>query len=198
MKFKMSEKSLFAVLLRSPWWVSLLVAAGFAAVARALLPVQYQTVGMLGSFPFVVIGAIAAWKQWRAPSASRVTETLEAVAAMPWKTFEAVLRDAWTRQGYAVTAAGAAQGGADFRLEKAGRSTLVSARRWKAGNHGAEPLRELAAAVRTADASGAVYVALAALNENTAALAKTENIQVLQGDALAALLQGSMPTREKK
>ncbi|MGA0569371.1 restriction endonuclease [Variovorax sp. VNK109] len=195
MKFRMSEKSLFAVLLRSPWWVSLLVAAGFAAVARALLPERFQTVGMLGSFPFVVIGAIAAWRQWKAPSAARVTETLEAVSTMPWKNFEALLRDAWTRDGYTVTAG---SGGADLRLEKAGRTTMVSARRWKAGNHGAEPIRELAAAVRKADASGAIYVALAALNENTAALLKTEGVQLLQGEALAALIAGSMPTVQQK
>ena len=30
MKFKMSEKSLFATLLRSPWWVSFLVMLGVA------------------------------------------------------------------------------------------------------------------------------------------------------------------------
>lgn len=195
MKFKMSEKSLFAVLLRSPWWVSLLVAAGFAAVARVLLPERFQTVGMLGSFPFVVIGAIAAWRQWKAPSASRVTETLQAVSSMPWKNFEALLRDAWTRDGYTVAAG---SGGADLRLEKAGRTTMVSAKRWKAGNHGAEHVRELAAAVRKADATSAIYVALVGLNENTAALAKSEGVQVLQGEALAVLLAGSMPPAQQK
>ena len=38
MKWKMSDKSLFALLLRSPWWISIAVFVGFALLARALLP----------------------------------------------------------------------------------------------------------------------------------------------------------------
>jgi hypothetical protein len=49
-KFKMSEKSLFAVLLRSPWWISFLLVAVIALVAGALLPAEYAGVGMLGAF----------------------------------------------------------------------------------------------------------------------------------------------------
>ena len=38
MRFKMSERSLFALLLRSPWWVSFLAALAVALVARLVLP----------------------------------------------------------------------------------------------------------------------------------------------------------------
>ena len=38
MKWQMAENSLFAVLLRSPWWVSFLVAAGVFALMRYFLP----------------------------------------------------------------------------------------------------------------------------------------------------------------
>jgi restriction system protein len=38
MRFKMSERSLFAVLLRSPWWVSFLAALAVVLVARVVLP----------------------------------------------------------------------------------------------------------------------------------------------------------------
>ena len=34
MKLESAKDSLFAVLLRSPWWISVAVAAGIAAVAR--------------------------------------------------------------------------------------------------------------------------------------------------------------------
>ena len=37
MKFKMAPNSLFAILLRSPWWISLAIAAVFAGASRALL-----------------------------------------------------------------------------------------------------------------------------------------------------------------
>ena len=55
MKFKMSEQSLFAILLRSPWWISLALAVGFALLARALLPAEYFVFGVMGGFPFIVI-----------------------------------------------------------------------------------------------------------------------------------------------
>jgi restriction system protein len=52
MKLKMSEKSLFATLLRAPWWVSFAVMLALALVAGAFLPDAYKTAGMLGTFPF--------------------------------------------------------------------------------------------------------------------------------------------------
>ncbi len=38
MQFKMKENSLFAVLLRSPWWISFLVAAAIGLVATLAMP----------------------------------------------------------------------------------------------------------------------------------------------------------------
>ena len=38
MKFKMAEKSLFAILLRSPWWISFVVVGVIVLAAGALLP----------------------------------------------------------------------------------------------------------------------------------------------------------------
>ncbi|MBS1216539.1 MAG: restriction endonuclease, partial [Proteobacteria bacterium] len=78
MKLKMHENSLFAILLRSPWWISVAIAAGIVIVARFFLPDAYA---FFVGLPFFVIGVMAGWKQLRAPSASRVAETLESVRA---------------------------------------------------------------------------------------------------------------------
>lgn len=71
-KFKMSSNSLFAILLRSPWWVSFALVGVFSLAAAALLPRDYVLVGLLGTFPFFVVGCVGAWRQWRAPSAARM------------------------------------------------------------------------------------------------------------------------------
>ena len=76
MKFKMAEKSLFAILLRSPWWISFAIAVAFGLASKALLPAQYFVFGALGGLPFVVIGVIAAWRQFSAPSTAHVEGTL--------------------------------------------------------------------------------------------------------------------------
>ena len=103
MKFKMSEKSLFATLLRAPWWVSFLVMFGVALVAGALLPEAYKTAGMLGAFPFFVIGVMAAWRQRNAISASRIQELVEQARGMGWRDFSVLIEEALRQQGFVVS-----------------------------------------------------------------------------------------------
>ncbi|HET9977582.1 MAG TPA: restriction endonuclease, partial [Burkholderiaceae bacterium] len=63
MKLKMAENSLFAVLLRSPWWVSTAIGVALGALGVALLPESWRVAAALSGFPFLVIGAMAAWRQ---------------------------------------------------------------------------------------------------------------------------------------
>ena len=143
MKFKMAEKSLFAVLLRSPWWISFGVVGLITLASGVLLPKEYFVVGALAGFPIFVVGCIAAWRQLRAPSPAKVAEMLDAVNSMPWRSFADTLESAWTREGCTVERLKPG-GAADMALILGGKTTLVSARRWKAATHGVEPLRESA------------------------------------------------------
>ncbi len=55
MKGEMAESSLFAVLLRSQWWISAGIAALMIGVAMTLIPEpyhQYRIIGALTSLPF--------------------------------------------------------------------------------------------------------------------------------------------------
>ena len=190
MKFKMSENSLFAVLLRSPWWISFVVVGLITLAAGAFLPKEYFVVGALAGFPIFVVGCMAAWKQLRAPNPAKVAEMLDAVASMPWRSFADTLATAWERAGYTVERLNAdGNNAADMRLTLGGKTTLVSAKRWKAATHGVEPLRELQAAMAAADASAGVYVAaLGQVSDNARIYARDHGIVVLQGDAVAQLL----------
>ena len=86
----MNKNSLFAVLLRSPWWISIAVAAGIFALARMALPEAYALYGIFASLPFIVIGGYAAWQQLRAPSAAQIAATLESLRALSWGEFSAI------------------------------------------------------------------------------------------------------------
>ena len=188
MKFRMAENSLFAVLLRSRWWISLLIAIAFVGLVNALLPPEYRLVGSMGAFPFFVIAGIAFWKQLGAPSEGEVSTLLEGASKMGWPEFEQKLRAGFARQGWQVQAG---QGGADFLLERGGKgSRLVSARRWKAARHGEDAVQALDKAMQAQDVPHGVYVALGDLSPQAAKLAKARQIEVLQGDALARLLRG--------
>jgi restriction system protein len=192
MKLKMAPNSLFAVLLRSPWWISIGIALLFGAAAYAWLPAEYRVAGALGGAPFAVIGVIAAWQQSRLPSAKRSEELLGAVSAMAWPQFSNTLEQGFAKQGYSVERR---QGAADFALSRAGRTTLVSARRWKAARHGEESLQTLHSAARAVD-SDCIYVTLGELSANAQSFAKRNNIQLMQGPALAYLLRDAkLPAR---
>ncbi len=185
----MAEKSLFAILLRSPWWISFAVVGVIVLAAGALLPKDYFVVGALAGFPFVVVGSMAAWRQLRAPAPAKVAEMLDAVATMPWRGFADSLAAAWARAGYTVERLPGTHAGADMRLALGGKTTLVHARRWKAATHGVEPLRELHAAMQASEAPAGVYVAaLGQVSDNARSFARDHGIVVLQGDAVAQLL----------
>lgn len=186
MKFKMSEKSLFATLLRAPWWVSFLVMFAVALVAGALLPEAYKTAGMLGAFPFFVIGVMAAWRQRNAISASRIQELVEQARGMGWRDFSVLVEEALRQQGFVVTRM--ADGPADFQIEKNGRITLVSAKRWKAATVGAEHLRELLALRESREAFSCTCMSLGVFSQAAIDLAHNSPMQLLGPANIAQLM----------
>jgi len=186
MKLKMAEKSLFAILLRSPWWISLLVVALFALASIALLPTAYVAYGVIGGLPFLVIAVIAAWRQSRAPSPTLLAAALERAGAMSWREFSAAVEHGLGRQGYRVTRLDG--NAADFRLERQGQVSLLSCRRWKAASHGIEPLRELDTARRAQGAQHAIYISLGSLTDQARRHAQDADIRLIHGNDLALLM----------
>jgi len=186
MKFKMSEKSLFATLLRAPWWVSFLVMFAVALVAGALLPEAYKTAGMLGAFPFFVIGVMAAWRQRNAISPKRIQELVEQARGMGWRDFSVLVEEALRQQGFVVSRLN--EGPADFQIEKNGRVTLVSAKRWKAATVGAEHLRELLAVRESRDAFSCTCMSLGVFSQAAIDLANDSPVQLLGAANIAQLM----------
>jgi restriction system protein len=186
MKWQMNENSLFAILLRSSWWVSFAIAAALTGVAVALLPEAYRIFGAVTGLPFFVIGCIAAWRQFQAPSTVRINNTVAAVRAMSWVEFSRAIEAAYRGDGYAVTAVGAAA--ADFEIRKEWRIALVSCKRWKAARTGVEPLQDLHAAKEARNAQECIYVATGELTDNAHAFAVKHAIRLVDGSELARLL----------
>ena len=186
MKLRMAKDSLFAILLRSPWWVSIAITAGIVAVVRLVLPAVPVVYAVFAALPFVVIGAIAGWRQLRQPSTKRVVDTLGKVREMSWGDFSSALEDAFRRDGYTVNRfAGAA---ADFELTKAGRISLVACKRWKVARTGIEPLRDLHEAKRAREAQECIYVATGEITDGALRFAREKGIRVVHGAELAKLL----------
>jgi restriction system protein len=182
MKWELNKNSLFAIMLRSPWWVSALAAIGLVVGLRLLIPTSYA---VFAALPLAVIAAYVAWQQLRAPSARRVAGTLERLRAMSWEDFSAAVEEAYRREGYTVSRLA---GHADFELVQGARSTLVACKRWKATRTGIEPLRELEVIRRAREAHGCIYVAAGEVTEGARAFAAQKSIRLVQGAELAKLL----------
>lgn len=186
MKFKMSEKSLFAALLRSPWWVSFLVMLAVALVAGALLPEDYKIPGMLGAFPFFVIGVMAAWRQRNAIGTDRINTLVEEARQMGWRDFSILVEEGLRSQGFEVSRL--EQGAADFQIRKNGKTTLVSAKRWKAATLGAEHLRDMLAARESMEAFSCSCMCLGTFSRTALDLADKTPMQLLGPSSIAQLM----------
>ncbi len=190
MRLKMAPNSGFAVLLRSPWWISFMLAAAIVAGCYALLPSDIAPFAAVGALPLSIIGCIAAWRQWRRPSAARVQQTLEQAAAQPWSALAQQLQRAWQSEGHQVEPL-AGSSAADLRItEASGRTLLVAARRCKAASHGVQPLRALQQEIERRQADGGVYLVLQGqVSEQAHDYARAQGLALLEGDALATLLR---------
>lgn len=186
MRLKMSEKSVFAYLLRSPWWVSMLCVLVYALVARLIVPEKYLIYALACAGPFLIAAVITGWRQWQVPSDTQVASTIEKVSGMSSAQFRALMEKTFQREGYLVTSA---KGVADFKLVKNGRTTLLSCKRWKAATHGVEALIELESARLAESANESIYVATGTISDNARKYAMAHRIRLVMDAELSKLLR---------
>jgi len=179
--------------MRSPWWVSALVAAGIVALAHLVLSDTFAPLGKYAALPFIVIACVTGWRQLRTPRAERIAATLETLRSMSWEEFSPALEAAFRREGYDVALLKGA--GADFVLTRDGGTSLVGCKRWKAALSGVEPLRELDAAKQAREARECIFVAAGEITENARAFATEKNIRLLHGAELAKIFAAGLPQR---
>jgi restriction system protein len=196
MKWKMSDRSLFAILLRSPWWMSFLLVAAISLASSALLPTEYKVVGALCSLPFAVIGAMAAWRQRNLLSPAQADALQSAMAAMHWREFSPLLSQAFVHQGYTVTAL--SQGLADFKLTRQGQTTLVCAKRWKAAAWGMDNLQALLSERDARDATHLMCVSLQAMPQALKSFAAQNRVTWLTEQSLWSSVAPVYPSNSSK
>ena len=169
-----AKRSLFAILSRSPWWLSVLIAAAVFMAVRQFMP---DYAALASTLPFLGIAGYAGWRQMRAPGAERGAAALAGLRALSWPAFAARIEEAFLRDGHAVIAlAGSA---ADYELRKNGRVVLAGCKRWKVAQTGVEPLRELLQSKQAADAHECLYVTAGDLSPNARQFASQNGIRLL-------------------
>ena len=114
---------------------------------------------------------------------------------MAWPAFSQLLEDAFKRDGYSVQRGQAGQAqindAVDFVLERQGRRTVVSARRWKQARTGLETLRALQAARDAAEAADALCIGLGPLTDTARPFAAEHRVKVWQLQEITLALRGA-------
>ena len=96
----MRKDTLFSVLSRAPWWISIAAGAAAFASVRIFLP---DIAAIFAALPFVAIAGYAAWRQLGTPSVTNAVEILGKIRGMSWENFSALMCEAFRRDGYRVT-----------------------------------------------------------------------------------------------
>lgn len=186
MKLKMAPNSVFAILLRSAWWISAAVTMLIFLLSLALLPRAYAGFGVFAASPFFLIAVVRGWRQWRAPSQAQQEQTGQALRAMNWNDFAQALETGFAQDGSQVKRL--RSDSADFVLQRAGKTALVSARRWKAARTGVVPLRALQAARQAQQADEAIYIAIEEISATARQFASEHDISLITEPELTRLL----------
>ena len=184
----MAESSLFAILLRSSWWYSVLIGLAFIALSSIVFGGQYLLLGVFGSLPFFGIAGYAGYKQSQQPSQKRVLEVAQLARKMPAAQIADKIATRYVEERYKSSAFKG--NAADLELTRGNRKILLCSKRYKVANTGIDPLKQLVAAGETAEATGYLYVALGEISAAAHDYAKQNNIELIQATRLAAFFDG--------
>lgn len=190
MAIKMAENSLFAILLRSPWWYSAVAAGLILILSSAIARGKFLIIGVSLSLPFFAIAFYAAFKQFQRPSPQQIAKVAAEARKMSAAQVAGKVADSYIKERFDSTPfKGKA---ADLELTRGYRKLLLSSKRFKAANTGVEPLKQLVAAGENAEATGYLYVTLGEVSANAREFARENNIEIIQSAELAAHFSGKV------
>ncbi|MEO1007510.1 MAG: restriction endonuclease [Planctomycetota bacterium] len=167
-------------------------------VLEAALPHQQNFVrlGQVGGACFAAL-IFATWfaARFQRRGESRrlnAIRTIDDVRALTPERFEALLSEAFRRQGYEAQRRGdgAPDGGVDVWLNRDGKATLVQCKRWTTKNVGVPTVRELLGVVTSEGTAEGIVVSSSGFTADARRFAASNPIRLIDGEELLRMLQG--------
>lgn len=205
-----------------PWWVGVVLAIAAYIWLHSIETSEISTSTQIGDagriasqgiintlatigqyllpFAFLVGAAMSAYgRSKRNKLHEQVANNSERTALneMSWQEFETLVGEAFRRKGYSVldVGGGGADGGVDLVLLKGRESFLVQCKQWKAYKVGVDVVRELYGVMAAKGATGGFVVTSGTFTDDAKAFASGQNITLVDGKALHALIRGvGVPT----
>ena len=191
---------LIEVLLMFPWWVTLILGSGLWVYLKC----QPSLSGFSLQKP-VMLWYLLQFLKWACFGAAFVTgvktlsrktlfasaKDIDAIRAMSWREFEALVGDAYRRQGYMVeeTGGGGADGGIDLLLRGRGQKVIVQCKQWKTFKVGVKIVREMYGIMVAERADRVIIVASGTYTQEAQSFARGKPIDLIDGKALVQLIQ---------
>jgi len=201
--------SILDILRDGPAWLGPVLAVKAFAIVGIVIPIVLQMAlpaqqsFMRIALPGGVFLSIAIMAAWIFVRAQRLGEkrtldgvrTIEDVRALGWQRFEALLAEAFRREGYTVRRkdGDGPDGGVDVRLSRDGNATLVQCKHWK-GKAGAPIVRELLGVVAAERADAGIVVASGGFTKEAIGFAdqatrQGQRMRLIDGDALLRMIR---------
>lgn len=184
----------------APWWAPVVVAVVLgllvAFVPPALLHTSskswYMLAGVVAVFVLVVGLAAMAEKGRRAKMLVR-SRTLHDLRRLRWQDFEALVAEAYRRQGWSVAETGTglgagADGGIDLILCRPDDVVGVQCKKWAVDLVGVEKVRELQGALPDHGAKRGIFVSTGQFTPDAVAYAGRRGMELVDGEALLRML----------
>lgn len=199
-------------LMKCPWWISVAFSAAAFIGLRFILPLcipsgpatssNYAAKGLLGGLsaaaPFIALfllipAPIAAFRQWRERRLLDQQDGLPSIRALSWTRFEALIGEAYRRQGYSVSrpSGSGPDGGVDLVLRKDGNILLVQCKQWKSWKVGVKVIREMYGVLTDRKAQGMIVVTSGMFTQEARSFAEGKPIDLIEGEQLAALVRSA-------
>jgi len=201
---KRRNESFSDILLKSPWWVSVVLGiATFAGLRWGLRAwwgdnqtfLPFETVAAnFAPVAALLLGVMAGLSFWLGKRRRALVDQqtgLESLRAVSWKDFEFLVAEAYRRQGYAVdfSLGQGTDGGVDLLLRKAGRVSLVQCKQWKVFSVGAPVIREMFGIMTAERADEAIIVTSGRFTSDAQSFAQGKPIRLVDGPRLLKLVK---------
>jgi restriction system protein len=117
--------------------------------------------------------------------------SLDDLRALTWREFEAIVGEAFRRQGYAVTETGQGgpDGGVDLMLTRDGQRYLVQCKQYRTWTVSVRIVREIFGVVAARKADGAIVVTTGKFTNDAVDFAKGQPIELIDGRRLEAMVR---------
>jgi len=146
--------------------------------------------GAMSAILILAAGGTAAVKKFRRRQLYDRQTGINSIRSLSWREFEALVGEAFRRQGFQVseTGGGGADGGIDLMLQKDGETTLVQCKHWRSFKVGVREVRELFGVMVAERAHRAVFVASGSYSREAREFAGGKPITLIDGTALLDLV----------